>query len=383
MATNVDDPAAVWARHHPPSLPGSPNRSRSPEGSHHKQASAGTWPKAPLPALLQASPEAAPETDGSQPRTSSSSSDDEAAGPRRFWSFTLPSRMRGAGRAGSQDVVDESSSHGDTEDVDGRQNITSTLSAALGDAFAQLTSGTLVGDREEGKRPSTASEEKQAEQGDAEPWTQDSANTKQVSKDSAGQHGMVRSWSFSRHQPLTPGWESPWRPESRGGHSIEFGKYRFNNHGEGGYFPRTETARSNGSHKKRKVSRNGMTIVHGREKSSTGTIVSVEWWKNFLIHNPFVPLLFRVINVAFTTATLAIAIKLHLLLKSEGAEAAVGSSPVVAIVFAPLTLLHVGIQIWLEYFSRPIGLWQVGSKLFYTLIEVRVRRQRRVVACSG
>ncbi|PWN90022.1 hypothetical protein FA10DRAFT_229407 [Acaromyces ingoldii] len=97
---------------------------------------------------------------------------------------------------------------------------------------------------------------------------------------------------------------------------------------------------------------------------------TLAWWRTFLLHNAFVPLLFRLINITFTTTTLAVAIKLYQILRDEDAPDAVGSSPIVAIIFSPLTLLHVGIQIWLEYFSRPIGLWRVGSKLFYTLTEL-------------
>lgn len=145
---------------------------------------------------------------------------------------------------------------------------------------------------------------------------------------------------FTVHQPATPGWASPWKPEKRG----------HGGHHGAGYFPRTDS---------------GRTI-----KSLDGNSSWIEAWKNFLIHNPFVPLLFRTINIAFTSATLAVAIKLLIILRSEGASDAVGASPLVAIVFAPLSLLHVGIQIWLEYFGRPIGLWTVQSKLSYTVVEL-------------
>ncbi|PWN53441.1 hypothetical protein IE53DRAFT_384050 [Violaceomyces palustris] len=160
---------------------------------------------------------------------------------------------------------------------------------------------------------------------------------------------------YTRHQPMTPGWASPWRPEERGGNSIEIGKYRFGQDGTG-YFPRTDTGRNSKSSKRRK----GKTKLSRR----------VAWWKNFLIHNPFVPLLFRFINLAFTTATLAVAVKLHLILQAEDATDSVGSSPVVAIIFAPLTLVHVGFQIWIEYKGRPIGIWSVSSKLWYTITEL-------------
>jgi hypothetical protein len=83
-----------------------------------------------------------------------------------------------------------------------------------------------------------------------------------------------------------------------------------------------------------------------------------------------VPLLFRLLNIAFTTATMAVAICLHNVLNRESAADSVGSSPLVAIIYAPPTLMHVGFQIYLEYFGKPIGLWSVKSKLYYTLVDL-------------
>lgn len=40
------------------------------------------------------------------------------------------------------------------------------------------------------------------------------------------------------------------------------------------------------------------------------------------------------------------------------------------IIFAPLTLVHVMVAIYLEYFGRPLGLWRTSSKLTHTLLEV-------------
>lgn len=146
---------------------------------------------------------------------------------------------------------------------------------------------------------------------------------------------------YTVHQPATPGWASPWKPEERGHGGFN----------AAGYFPRTESGRT-------------IRTIDGGKNSWYAS------WKNFLIHNPFVPLLFRLINLAFTSATLAIAIKLLIILRQEDANDAVGASPLVAIIFAPLSLLHVGFQIWLEYFGRPIGLWTVQSKLSYTVVEL-------------
>jgi len=42
----------------------------------------------------------------------------------------------------------------------------------------------------------------------------------------------------------------------------------------------------------------------------------------------------------------------------------------IVIIFAPLTLVHVMVAIYLEYFGRPLGLWNTSSKLTNTLLEV-------------
>lgn len=247
------------------------------------------------------------------------------------------------------------------------------FTSTLGDAFSTMTSMGGRTLRQSSNPPDE--DEKHIEQGDAEPtlrpgaWGHEDSSGAATTKESSYRRRQLNAdVSFTRHQPTTPGWDTPWHPETRDGFSIEFGNYRYNNHGEGGYLPRTNTTRS--SEKGRsKVNKNGMTMVQSRERKRNNFLM-IDWWKRFLLENPFVPLLFRFINIAFTTSTLAIAIRLRGILRDQGAEAAVGSSPLVAIIFSPLTLIHVGFQIWLEYFSRPICLWEVGSKLFYTLIDV-------------
>ena len=164
---------------------------------------------------------------------------------------------------------------------------------------------------------------------------------------------MERAGSWTRHQPLSPGWNTPWAPEEMGQRqSIEVGRYRFHA-GTDGYFPHTKTGRK--------------SLNSDRGEAS---MMRWPWWRNFLLHNPFVPLLIRFINLTFTTAVLAVAIRVHLTLSSEDAAGIVGSSPVLAIIFSPLTMLHVAFQIYLEYFGRPIGLWSVRAKLLGTLIEI-------------
>lgn len=93
------------------------------------------------------------------------------------------------------------------------------------------------------------------------------------------------------------------------------------------------------------------------------------------------------LNVSFTTATLAVAISIRQIEIKHQLVGAVGSSPVLAIIFAPLTLIHVIVAIYvsnrmltltflliyksqLEYFGKPLGLWHTSGKLMHTLLEM-------------
>ncbi|TFK30550.1 hypothetical protein FA15DRAFT_662525 [Coprinopsis marcescibilis] len=92
--------------------------------------------------------------------------------------------------------------------------------------------------------------------------------------------------------------------------------------------------------------------------------------RSFILTNVYVPLLFRFINIAFTTAALGMAIHIRQIEIVNHTMGAVGSSPTVVIIFAPLTLVHVMAAIYLEYFGRPLGLWRTSAKLAHTLSEV-------------
>jgi hypothetical protein len=89
-----------------------------------------------------------------------------------------------------------------------------------------------------------------------------------------------------------------------------------------------------------------------------------------MLMNTYVPLLFRFINISFTTAALGVAIRIRLIEMDNHVMGAVGSSPSLVIIFAPLTLVHVMVSIYLEYLGRPLGLWKTSSKLTHTLGEV-------------
>ncbi|KAH7931111.1 hypothetical protein BV22DRAFT_30202 [Leucogyrophana mollusca] len=160
---------------------------------------------------------------------------------------------------------------------------------------------------------------------------------------------------FTVSHNKTPGWDTPWQPpDTRGeySHIGMSGGYRHD-----GFAEKDNNARSR---KKR--------------------------FRAFILTNIYVPLLFRFINITFTTAALAIAIRIRLWEMRYGIMGIVGSSPFVliilamcrclnplrtlVIIFAPLTLVHVMVAIYLEYFGRPLGLWRTSGKLAHTLLEV-------------
>lgn len=199
--------------------------------------------------------------------------------------------------------------------------------------------------------------------------------------------------SLTRQQAETPGWASPWRPESmHGAGAIEVGGYTFPSMGDGVHFyPRTDVKSSanrkrgvfsrrrlrGGTSKKDDIRIGKRAASFQITKKGIKTQRDEQSWlranweeaKEFLLRNPFVPLLFRIINLCFTTATLALAIQLFITLRRQGASDAVGSSPLVAIIFAPFSIIHVGGQVWIEYMSSPVH-WSRKSKLSYQLIEV-------------
>lgn len=90
----------------------------------------------------------------------------------------------------------------------------------------------------------------------------------------------------------------------------------------------------------------------------------------FFLRNPFVPLLLRLINIMLLSCSLAVSARLHISLRRNGDLHAVGVSPLTGIIFAPPSIVHSLFQIWLEYLSRPIGLWQASSKLWYMMLEL-------------
>ncbi|KAF5374981.1 hypothetical protein D9758_000164 [Tetrapyrgos nigripes] len=154
---------------------------------------------------------------------------------------------------------------------------------------------------------------------------------------------------FTVSQNLTPGWETPWtpRPAAQGPLRDPVGEDSYDLDHEPGEESSDTTGKNASSWARRK---RGLRI--------------------FILNNTYVPLLFRLANIAFTAAALGVAIRIRIREKENALMGAVGSSPTLVIIFAPLTLVHVMVAIYLEYFGRPLGLWRTSAKLAHTLLEV-------------
>lgn len=136
----------------------------------------------------------------------------------------------------------------------------------------------------------------------------------------------------------TPGWDTPWEPTR---------DFPTDNYFHGATGDRSDNESGDNSGRSRK-----------------------KRFRTFILTNIYVPLLFRFINITFTTAALAVAIRIRIIELNDHIMGIVGSSPTLVIIFAPLTLVHVMVAIYLEYFGRPMGLWQTSGKLAHTLLEV-------------
>ncbi|TFL06605.1 hypothetical protein BDV98DRAFT_647638 [Pterulicium gracile] len=147
---------------------------------------------------------------------------------------------------------------------------------------------------------------------------------------------------FTLAQNATPGWETPW---SAG--------VRSNSH-DGQFFGDIDNDSDNGDANK------NLSVWKKRRKN----------FRVCVLTNTYVPLMFRFINITFTTAALGLAIRIRRIELNNNVLGALGSSPTLVIIFAPPTLVHVIFSVYLEYFGRPLGLWRTSAKLAHTLFEV-------------
>lgn len=150
---------------------------------------------------------------------------------------------------------------------------------------------------------------------------------------------------FTLSQTQTPGWETPWSARVPDGNGVEH-------------------ATSYG------LGEDGVQDDADSNKHLTPWERKKKRFRLFVLSNTYVPLLFRFINLTFTSASLGIAIKIRRLEGRYDVHGAVGSSPMLVIIFAPPTLVHVFSAVYLEYFGRPLGLWRTSHKLAHTLFEV-------------
>ncbi|KAJ7235900.1 hypothetical protein B0H12DRAFT_1141030 [Mycena haematopus] len=153
--------------------------------------------------------------------------------------------------------------------------------------------------------------------------------------------------AFTAQHNATPGWDAPWT--SRVGAQGPAGHH---NSGGSAYSDEEDTSPVDPE--------KDHTVWQRRRKRV----------RAFILSNTYVPLLFRCINISFTTTALAIAIRIRLLEMRMHTMGELGSSPTLVIIFAPPTLVHVMHSIYLEYFGRPLGLWRTSAKLAHTLSEV-------------
>ena len=144
---------------------------------------------------------------------------------------------------------------------------------------------------------------------------------------------------FTLRQNQSPGWETPWAPIPRPDEAHIPADSNV-------AFDAMEQRWANEAGEKR-------SGRMGRRRKA---------WKTWLLTNSYVPLvrphlgdcrrgytahdsvrqqIIRLLNITFTTATLAIAITIRRREKENNLIGAVGSSPILAIIFAPPTLVHV------------------------------------------
>jgi len=148
---------------------------------------------------------------------------------------------------------------------------------------------------------------------------------------------------FTLSHNATPGWDTPWS---------------------------ARMAAQGPSRRRRDGSFAVNTVDEQETSSARKSQTRRKKFRTFLLTNTYVPLLFRFINIAFTTAALGVAIRIRQWEKQNNVMGVVGSSPTLVIIFAPLTLVHVMAAVYLEYFGRPLGLWRTSAKLTHTLSEV-------------
>ncbi|KAF8704576.1 hypothetical protein RHS03_05790, partial [Rhizoctonia solani] len=228
---------------------------------------------------------------------------------------------------------------------------------------------------------------------------------------------------FTLQQTQTPGWETPWAPHPPAAYRGTTGKERAGT-GDMGYVGGKEL----GAAASRRTEDDDVRSRRGGKYSRIKRRL-----RTYVLQNNYVPLFIRLLNIAFTTTTLAVGISTRNLELKNNILGSIGSSPTLVIIFAPPTLVHVMAAIYvrlqtspflhpiyplfssfgfnhpiahacirlaiisrllldpiwldcarrlgypsnpnstwahLEYFGRPLGIWSTSAKLIHTLSEV-------------
>ncbi|KAJ1300815.1 hypothetical protein OPQ81_002455 [Rhizoctonia solani] len=165
---------------------------------------------------------------------------------------------------------------------------------------------------------------------------------------------------FTLQQTQTPGWETPWAPHPPAAYRGTSGRDRAG---------ASEMGYSGGKELGAAASRR-TDDDDGRSRRGGKYSRIKRRLRTYILQNNYVPLFIRLLNIAFTTSTLAVGISTRNLELKNGILGSIGSSPTLVIIFAPPTLVHVMAAIYLEYFGRPLGIWSTSAKLIHTLSEV-------------
>ncbi|SGY80003.1 BQ5605_C008g05280 [Microbotryum silenes-dioicae] len=140
---------------------------------------------------------------------------------------------------------------------------------------------------------------------------------------------------FSVNHTQTPGWSTPWAPFSRDEDSVN-------------------------------ANRDPFSLVQAAQASQSKTTK----FENFILNNVFAPLVFRAMNLVLAGCTLGIASHIRLQETRNNVIGIIGTSTLFVIIVGPFAIVHVFATVYIEYFGPPIGIWNVRTKMAYTLLEL-------------
>ncbi|KAL7007687.1 hypothetical protein EMMF5_002763 [Cystobasidiomycetes sp. EMM_F5] len=268
--------------------------------------------------------------------------------PSRWMAFTLPTRYKKrfdeymAQRAKEEERrereeaanADESSNSDDSDRNDAGDYFSTRRHTRRSNK--RRRTGDFINDAEEGRsgsgqrrKPKTTS--RRTSRGE----------DREGSGSSRRQHGHGAD-VISANQAQTPGWASPWNPGTAGTH-------RQNSFGA--------------------LAMEGLGISHfGQEQKKKSTRLGR--FQKWLVRSAFAPLFLRIANLAFTISELAVAIHIRQLTLQNNVYGILGSSTIFGVVVGPLSIVHIFVNVYVEYFGSPIGVWKVRSKMYYTLVEL-------------